>query len=262
MGFLRIGLIPAAAALAAIVLMGSLGNWQTHRARDKLAMQQRISDAAHAPAAEIDARAWTVLDPAVLNYRHVRVMGTWRPDGVIYLDNRSHMGRTGMYVLMPLVLATAPGVSAPVLMVNRGWITHDARDRLRIASYGTPSGLVTVEGMVLDHEPRWLELGTAAPPRVGALWQNLDYDRYREASGLDVARLVIRQDANLAATSAAPAEGLVRDWPESAAGLTEQIYKHRGYALQWYALAALLLGLGVFFEIRKRRASAPCSSQP
>ena len=47
-------------------------------------------------------------------------------------------------------------------------------------------------------------------------------------------------------------DGLVRDWPAPDAGID----RHRGYAFQWYALAALAAGLTawyVFNETRRAR---------
>jgi len=41
------------------------------------------------------------------------------------------------------------------------------------------------------------------------------------------------------------ADGLVRQWPQSAAG----VHKHYGYAFQWFALATLILGLYAWFRI-------------
>ena len=43
------------------------------------------------------------------------------------------------------------------------------------------------------------------------------------------------------------ADGLLREWPRPDAG----IEKHQGYALQWYALAALAVVLAAVLSFRK-----------
>ncbi len=252
MAFLRIGWVPALAAGAAMVITVALGNWQMHRAEDKLLLQQRVVAAARAALIEPDPASWQQLDPRSLAWQPVRVQGRWAPAGVIYLDNRSHAGRAGMYVLMPLLIGSDHAVAAQaVILVNRGWLPRDGRDRLQIAPYTTPSGPVTIEGLVLENEPKLLDLGQPAQPRVATLWQNLDYDIYRIASGLPVKPLVIRENAK-----PGKIDGLVRDWPEASAGLSTQIDKHRGYAFQWYALTVLLIALCLLFEFKMRRAAA------
>ena len=48
-----------------------------------------------------------------------------------------------------------------------------------------------------------------------------------------------------AAPAAEGADGLHRHWPPPAV----DVHKHYGYAFQWFALAALILGLYVWFQV-------------
>jgi len=244
-------MIPAVAALVGIVLMLALGNWQSGRAQDKLDLQRRLSDAA--AIAPIMLTATAAANPAALRYRQVRIVGRWQPEGVVYLENRMHAGQAGFYVLMPLLIDAGDGGSPAVAIVNRGWLPRHGRDRTAIAPHITPVGTVVLDGYVLDNEPKLMELGAAPPGKLGGLWQNFDFDAWFQASGLTPLRLIVRQNAQAGATAGVMADGLVRDWPQAGANLTDQISKHRGYAFQWYSLAALLAGLALFFEIRKRR---------
>jgi cytochrome oxidase assembly protein ShyY1 len=59
--------------------------------------------------------------------------------------------------------------------------------------------------------------------------QNLDLGTVAAASGLKLEPYFVQQ------TGAGQGEGLVRDWPAPSTGVD----KHRGYAFQWYALAAM-----------------------
>jgi surfeit locus 1 family protein len=51
--------------------------------------------------------------------------------------------------------------------------------------------------------------------------------------------------APAAAPAAEAADGLHRHWPPPAV----DVHKHYGYAFQWFALAALILGLYVWFQV-------------
>jgi len=49
--------------------------------------------------------------------------------------------------------------------------------------------------------------------------------------------------------AAADADGLLRHWPAPAF----DVHKHYGYAFQWFALAALITGLYVWFQLVRPR---------
>ncbi|WP_308601797.1 SURF1 family cytochrome oxidase biogenesis protein [Massilia sp. Dwa41.01b] len=67
--------------------------------------------------------------------------------------------------------------------------------------------------------------------------QNLAVDEVARASGLALLPFFVQQTG-----PGQPGETLVRDWPLPASGVD----KHRGYAFQWYALAAMA---ALFFVI-------------
>jgi cytochrome oxidase assembly protein ShyY1 len=74
--------------------------------------------------------------------------------------------------------------------------------------------------------------------------QNLDIPSLAAASGLPLQNFIIEQTNDTA-------DGLLRDWPTPASGIDT----HRGYAFQWYALAAAAF---LFFIVTGfRRASKP-----
>jgi len=238
--------------IGAIVATAELGFWQVRRGAGKELLQQRLVAAGAAAPAVPDASVAD--DPARFVYRPLRFTGWWRPDAAVYLDNRPQDGRVGFYVLMPL------HVSAPFetdVIVNRGWIARDPRDRARIAPYVTPEGNVTVVGVALPEEPRLLELGREPARRLGTIWQNFDFDDFARASGRRPLRLVLRENRSAAGE---PSDGLVRDWPESGGPLQAQIDRHHGYAFQWFALSLTLAALLLHQIIKRvrhdRRASA------
>jgi cytochrome oxidase assembly protein ShyY1 len=229
-----------AAGVGVTVLAASLGNWQTRRGdvREAIEAQWYAAEAA-APTAVtnlIDTTAVAADLP-----RRVAMRGNLVPTATVFIDNRSLDGVAGFQAVTPLRLDDGTTV-----LVNRGWLPRDVRDPLRIPGLITPSGIVAIDGLAVPRVPRLLELASSAPAALPGIWPNLDYEDYERAAGFKVARFVVQQANDTT-------DGLRRAWPRPAAG----VEKHRGYALQWYGLAALSAGLTLYFggrALRRRTA--------
>ncbi len=224
------------AALAAIALTVSLGNWQLRRADEKLALQAAWDRAEQTPA--LPVAGVDIVGVADRLPLRVRLRGRFVFAHEVWLDNRQMDGQAGLMLVTPLRLA-----DGAVVLVNRGFARRDPRDRTRLPAVERPEGEVTVDGLAMAHTARVLQLGENAPVGSGpVVWQNLDYESFERASGLSVARWVVQQ------TNGAD-DGLLRNWPRFSAGVD----KHYGYALQWFALAALITALTAFFGLRALR---------
>lgn len=229
--------------VAAIVTTCALGQWQLRRAGAKEVMERQFEAAARAPAATPSARE--LADPATLEHRRLRLRGRWQPERVVYLDHRQQAGRVGVYVLMTLRIRDPVDTD---VVVNRGWLPADPGDRRHIAPYATPSTEVVIEGLALPDEPRLLELGRDEGRRLGGVWQNFDFDAFGRLTGTAPVRLVVREEPGASAGEQS-SDGLDRRWPEREGALRAQIDRHRGYAVQWFALAgtfAVLLAVQLF----------------
>lgn len=221
---------PLVAGLLLIALTVSLGNWQVRRAQEKAELQQRFNLLARNGPVSVRAGEQPVAGQLL------RLEGQWLPQHTILLDNRTQGGRAGYHVLTPLRLADGSGA----VLVNRGWVAA-AADRSRLPEVTTPGGLQAVEGRMRPVEPRPFALGSDVAE--GRRWQFLDLDRYRTALGAAAGGRLV--DWTLVQTSAAD-DGLSRDWPQPALGAD----RHRGYALQWYALAGLFGALTAWYAGR------------
>jgi surfeit locus 1 family protein len=232
--------VALAAAVAAVALAVSLGNWQLRRAQEKSALQ-----AAWAAAERAEPIAVTGADLVAIAGRlpqRVRLQGRFLFEHEIWLDNRWMDGRAGLMLVTPLLLD-----GGAVVLVNRGFVVRDPHDRQRLPPVARPKGATTVEGMAVAQAPRVLQFGEDAPAGGGpVIWQNLDYEAFERASGLAVARWVVEQ-------AGGDDDGLRRRWPRRDAGVD----RHRGYALQWYSLAALIAALALFFGSRALRRQPP-----
>lgn len=232
----RFRTIPFIATLLLVALGIALGNWQGRRADYKSDLQAQLDGRAAEPP--------VVLGPALtaaddMAFRRVSVSGEFVSGWPVFLDNRPNAGVAGFYVLMPFKIA---GSDTHVL-VARGWLPRDPREYGRVPPFQTPSGPVTIEGRVKPGVGLVMQLGTPAPLTPGAIVQNLEVAQFARASGLRLQPFFVEQLAPPAPGSGGPAgDGLVRNWPAPAL----DIDKHRGYAFQWYALAAMA---GLFFVI-------------
>jgi surfeit locus 1 family protein len=217
------------ATLAGIALATRLGFWQLDRAHQKIALQAGIEARAHEPALDVIALARTPAAAAAQQHRPVVVRGRWLADRTVFLDNRQMDGKVGFYVVTPLALDPARGA----ILVQRGWAPRNFSDRTALPSVQTPTGLVTVEGIVAASPARLFEFAGAAS---GAIRQNLDIASFARETGLDLLPIsVVQRDARNDT-----ADGLVRHWPAPAS----DVQKHYGYAVQWFAIAA---GIAVLY---------------
>jgi surfeit locus 1 family protein len=236
-------LIVALAALATVLATARLGFWQLDRAARKTTLQQSIE--ASARMAPLDGNA-LARDPqaAVTQYhRPVELRGRWSPGHTVFLDNRQiGDGRPGFFVVTPLVLGDGRAV-----LVQRGWVARDARERTRVPEPVTPPGDVTLAGRIAPPPARLYEFEAQSSGRIR---QNLDLDDFARETSLALVPLSVLQT-----TPAAPADdpSLRRDWPLPASNVA----MHYGYAFQWFGLSSLVLILYVWFQLiqpRRRRA--------
>ena len=231
------------AALLAAAATARLGWWQLDRAAQKNALQAAIETRRALPTLPAGELARDALEATRQNHRQVMLVGHWMPAATIFLENRQRQGRPGFLLLTPLLLDDGSAV-----VVQRGWLPREFIERTRVAAPLLPHGEVRVSGRIAPAPPRLYEFDAAAS---GPIRQNLDLAAYAAEVGQPLRPLSLLQLAP--GEPAASADGLDRDWPQPAA----DVHKHYGYAFQWFALAGLIVGLFVWFQlIRPRRACA------
>lgn len=233
-------LILLGAALLGTALTARLGWWQLDRAAQKQALQQ--AQAARAALPPLGAAELLAAQPADQLQRRVLLRGHWLASHSIYLDNRPMAGRVGFYLVTPLQLSGRP----EAILVQRGWVPRDAQDRERLPPVSTPAGEVQIQGRLIPAPARLYQLGSAGQGRIR---QNLDSAAFAQEIRQPLLPLTVQQ---LGEPGAQDADGLLRDWPAPDAGLQ----KHYGYAFQWFALSALILGLYVWFQLIRPRRQA------
>lgn len=245
--------------LAVCALTARLGWWQLERAQFKRDTLARLTERDRLAPLQAGQLARDALAAQQQHQRRVLLRGRWLAAQPVALDNRVMNGRPGFIVLMPLLL---DGQREAVL-VQRGWLPRDARDRSRLPPLHTGDGVVQLLGRVVP-PPSPLWQFSDAPER-GLIRQNLLLEPYAREIGQPLLPLSVQQlTPELPAPPADAAQpALLRDWPQPAL----DIGKHQGYALQWFAMCALAAGLYVWFQIlrplsRWRRRVVTASEAP
>ena len=222
----RPGLVPTLVVLALLPGLIALGCWQLSRAEQKRELLATYAERqVEAPLALAELQS--LADPA---FHRVQLFGHFDANHSLLLDNRLRDGQVGVELLQPFL----DQVSGHWLLINRGWLPWP--DRRMPARFDTPSQTLALQASVyiapgaafqLHPDPvgvQWPHLLTAIDP--AALWQQLGRDGY----GHELRLL------------GGPASYRL-DWPIVAMGPE----KHLGYAVQWFALAAALVLLYLYF---------------
>lgn len=227
-------LIVILAAIAGVTVTLRLGWWQLSRAEEKIHYQSQLE--AQLQLSPLDTASllnspeqWT------LAHRRVELMGKWLPDKTVYLDNRSHKGRPGFWVMTPLAWS-----QGQVVWVQRGWVARDPIDATKAAPVHTPTQPVRLEGRISPGLSQMTELkaSVVAPFQAGQLLirSNLDMQSMQAMVSEKVSAVVVQTGAD--------SDGLSRDWP----AISKTADKNKAYAFQWFALSGLIAFLYIWFQ--------------
>ena len=166
----------------------------------------------------------------------VLVRGHFDAAQQFFLDNQQHQGRPGVHVITPLQIE---GTQVRVL-VNRGWLGWGS-SRAVLPQASVPAGLVEVHGRASLPSGKAPAFVSESVGETGALRTRIRLDDIQAAQGHPMQPVVILM------TGAEPSDGLVKDWPE----LPNKAPMHKGYAAQWFLMAAVLLVFFVRSSYRK-----------
>ena len=221
----------ALASLATVAATMALGFWQLSRATQKQDLHAAMLAAANAPPLSAEHLVAAGGSGDWL-HRRTTLRGKWLAGQTIFLDNRQMRGLPGLYVLTPFALAE----SKQVVMVQRGWVQRNFQDRSLVPSIPTPEAELSLDARVAAPPAKLYEF---AGNETDAIRQNLDLPAY--AQDTKIALLTTLSVVQIGAAT----DGLLRDWPQPASGVA----KHYGYAVQWFALAALVASLFAWFQL-------------
>ncbi|HEC04749.1 MAG TPA: SURF1 family protein [Thiothrix sp.] len=230
-------LVPSIVVLILFPLLISLGLWQLDRAEEKRGIEANVHQAGlKAPLSLNDLDVVEQRELGKHIYRPVTAIGSYDNKHQFLYDNRTHKGMPGYHVLTPFLLK---GKGAAIL-VNRGWIGFKGR-RDNIQDISIKAVEESIQGVVkLPSESILLKESEKLTENYPQTIQSLALDEMAEALGYHFLPIVIEldKDAN---------NGFTRDWQP----YYGSIAKHNGYAMQWFAMAAVLLLLFVKLSTKK-----------
>jgi surfeit locus 1 family protein len=222
--------LPLLVGAILVVQFAGLGVWQVSRGLEKRASGIAFSQ-------ESGFAAWQD-GMQVRPFQRLKATGRYAGERQLLLENIIVNSRNGYYVITPLLSRD----DEPILLVNRGWVekTGDTIDPARLA---VPDGRITVRGRAGSLPRAGYKMGDALSP-LDAWPKPAVYPSLEEvAAALDrsVQPFVLLLDAD-------EEHGFHRQWAPTGFGPG----KHFGYAVQWFAMGAVLAGL-LIWNYRKKR---------
>jgi surfeit locus 1 family protein len=227
--------LPMLATLLLLPILLSLSYWQIQRAE-----QKRVLIATYQSRAQTIPLNWTQLNKPGddWQYHPIAVQGYYDNRHQFLLDNRSYQHQPGYEVLTPFLSEHGN----QVLLVNRGWIIRNP-ERRNLPTLPNITGLQTVRGILYSPPKPFLlshvrEDTKRWPRRIQAIETNLLAEELTHPLYPFVVLLAPQ----------APA-GFVRDWQP----VTLSPAKNWGYAVQWFALAVVLVIIFITLNIHRRQ---------
>lgn len=226
--------VPTIGFLLFLPLLTFLGFWQIDRAEQKRALiekqnARRNERPIRLPAKEINFEEY--------RYKPVIVQGKYDSEHQFLVDNRVVGGKAGFYVLAPFRISHRQRA----VLVNRGWIPAGS-DRSILPNVDIENPTATVTGIIDRFPGVGFRLKNAGVPAAGwpSIVQVVDPGKLSELLGYQIAsfQLLLDKDAQ---------DGFYRDWKIK---LHVSPEKHRAYAFQWFALAATLTVLYLWYSTR------------
>ncbi|WP_208984949.1 SURF1 family protein [Stappia sp. TSB10GB4] len=246
-------LLPGLVAFVVFCALMALGTWQVMRLQWKLALIERVEERLGlAPVDLPGPQAWAGLDEDAWDYRPVRLSGRFL-DGEVYYylaltEPRGPLGGPGYLVYAPF--RTDAG---PVVMVNRGFVPEARRlPESRPGSEppgsevsGAVSGEVEITGLWRrDERGNMFTLDADPKTRV---WFVREAPKMAASLGIDDAPLApFSVDLRAEAT---PEGGL----PQAGETIVSFRNNHLQYAVTWYGLGLVLIGVFIAFARSETR---------
>lgn len=226
--FFRPLLWPTLMTLAALPVLIGLGLWQVERLQWKEALLQRIDTRLHAEAAPLPAPAtWDGFDAEAEEYRRVTLSGRFLPREFHHFT-QGEGGRPGYGVVSPLERA-----DGTVVMVDRGFVPIEMKD-----THGAmPEGEVSFTGVLRAPQRRGAFDGP--DDTVKNVWMVRDPAVMGSAlEGVKVAPFIVEAEAG----------SFPGKWPKPKGTRIDIPNNHLDYALTWFGLAVVLIGVYIAYH--------------
>lgn len=239
----QVSLIPTLATILLLPLLLGLGIWQLDRARQKEALQAQFAQQLTLPVVALDTLELS--QPEAQRYRQISAHGDYDKEQQILLDNQVVQRQPGYYVYTPLRMSN----SESAILVNRGWLPVGA-SRATLPDIDIAETKAFIQGRLSQPTNPGLQLDNT---RAEQPWpwpvQHIDYAELSATLGYPLLPMIVLLDPNAN-------DGYRREWQPSFGGMGPE--RHRGYAVQWFALALTLI---VIYGVVNSRRLPPVQHQ-
>lgn len=207
-----------------------LGFWQLGRAEEKKQML-----AVQANFAQKAPIVWKAGEAKPEQYQQLQVVGNYLPQ-ILLFDNQHYQHQFGYHVLNPLQLN-----DKQVLLIDRGWVAGDINRQL-LPEITVPTETQTLTGYAYYPSDNWV-LGPAYEEKKNnvTIIERIDTKLIGQFLHKSVYPFIIRLDKD-------NAQGYVREW--SIVAMPAE--RHYAYALQWFAMALVILILFIALNLKKK----------
>lgn len=219
--------------VCAVGLFTRLGIWQVQRAHEK---QQAV--VAHAKQADMPVLYWSPNTKKPEQYQLVSVHGKYLPQ-VFFLDNQHQNHKFGYDVLLSLLQE-----NGEVILVDRGWIPIESRDKEKLPQISIPSGMLEITGTAYYPSTKSMVLGEPLEKITSniAIIEKLEVTIFSKFLHKSVYPFIIRESENSAGS-------YVRNWQI----VSMPPARHYGYAVQWFGLALVTLIIFISLNLKKQQ---------
>lgn len=215
-------ILPLLFGLAGTAVLIALGMWQLQRLAWKEGVLSRIEARLHDAPVALPENP----DPEADKYLPVTVSGRFTGPEIDVLASRKQVG-AGYRVIA--AFKTEPG---RLILVDRGFLPVDHRDARRETTAATVTGAL--------HWPDETDSYTPPPDRKTGIWFARDVPALAAALGTEPVLVVASSDTG---------DG-IEPLPVDTAGIPND---HLQYAITWFSLAVVWLGMTVLLLWRIRR---------
>jgi surfeit locus 1 family protein len=229
------GLWPSIATLVLLPFLVGLGVWQLERASWKQGLIEQHTDSVLQAPVSLEA---LLSRDETLEYHPAVARGRYDLEHQLLLDNRTHQGYAGYYVLTPLFLSDRD----TVVLVNRGWIPL-GKDRAHLPELPGPAEELMVYATINLPPEKLFRLNAAEEAHEGwpKVVQQLKLTELEQRLGYSLLPVILMLDPK-------DEYGFVREW-KAVYGVPPD--KHRAYALQWFTLALVLMMIYIGVNTRR-----------
>ncbi len=221
---------PTLMSIPAFLVLLALGTWQVNRLAWKEEIVRAFAERVNAVPLTVAPGGGAVDE---IEYRRVRLSGRYLNDHEMFLAGRTYNGRGGWNVLTPF--ETADGA---VVVVDRGWVPLDKRDRAT-RPLSLIEGPTTVEGVIRRADIR--NYFTPANEPDKNLWFSADVGAMAQKAGIPQVRPYLVEGLRQTIPGGFPVGGEIR------VALRND---HLQYAITWDVLALALVVIDVLYHLK------------